>query len=129
VLDHITLPVADIDVSRAVYDAALAPLGYRRLSDFSEHGMVAAGYGRTEPITQFILVSTGKNVAPMPGFHIAFHAENRACVRAFHAAALAAGAKDNGAPGLRPNYHDAYYAAYVIDPDGHHLEAVCHIAE
>lgn len=124
-LDHITLSVADIGRSRDFYDATLEPLGYRRLSDFTEHGMTAAGYGPAFPIMNLFLVSTGAAVTPMPGFHIAFRAESRAAVDGFHAAALAAGGRDNGKPGLRP-YHPAYYAAFIIDPDGHHIEAVCH---
>lgn len=124
-LDHITVPVADIAVARDFYDAALEPLGYRRLSDFTEHGMTAAGYGPQFPLMHLFLVSTGAAVTPQPGFHVAFQAPSRGAVDAFHAAAMAAGGRDNGAPGLRP-YHPSYYAAFVIDPDGHHIEAVCH---
>ncbi len=127
-LDHITVPVLDIAVARVFYDAALEPLGFKRLSDFTEHDMTAAGYGPAFPIMNLFLVSTGQPVTPMPGFHMAFQAESRAAVDGFHAAALAAGGQDNGKPGLRP-YHPNYYAAFVIDPDGHHVEAVCHREE
>ena len=128
-LDHITLSVLDIARSRDLYDSALAPLGIQRLSDFTEHGMTAAGYGPEFPMMHLFLVSTGQAVTPMPGFHIAFQAPSRAAVDAFYAAALAVGGRDNGLPGLRPNYHPNYYAAFVIDLDGHHLEAVCHREE
>ena len=124
-LDHITVPVKDIIVSRDFYDAALEPLGFQRLSDFTEHDMTAAGYGPAFPMMHLFLVSTGQPVTPLAGFHVAFQAPSRAAVDGFHAAALAAGGRDNGPPGRRP-YHPNYYAAFVIDPDGHHLEAVCH---
>lgn len=124
-LDHITLPVADLAKARDFYDACLEPLGFRRLSDFTEHGVEAAGYGPEFPLMHLFLVSDGRAVVPMPGFHVAFQALGRAAVDAFYAAALAAGGTDNGPPGLRP-YHPDYYAAFVIDRDGHHIEAVCH---
>lgn len=124
-IDHITLPVRDFARSRAFYDAVLKQLGILRLSDFTDGDLTAAGYGQEAPITPFFLVSKEQAVAPMGGHHVAFVAPDRAAVDAFHRAALAAGATDNGAPGLRP-YHPEYYAAFVIDPDGHHIEAVCH---
>lgn len=125
--DHISIGVADLARSRAFYDAALAPLGYGRIRDFDD----AVGYG--EPLSArnghfWIARPENGRPAPMPGLHLAFRAPNRAAVDAVHAAALAAGGRDNGAPGLRPNYHPNYYSAYVLDPDGHHVEVVCHDA-
>lgn len=126
-LDHIGFPVTDFVRSRGFYAKALAPLGYRivtevRLSEDDEDGY--AGFGNDRP---HFWIGTGK---PLVGrLHIAFVAENRAAVRAFYEAALAAGGKDNGAPGLRPHYHENYYAAFVLDPDGHNIEAVCHAPE
>jgi len=117
-LDHISLPIKDPAASKAFYAAALAPLGYRPVYENDEHGVTA--FGRQWP--QLWLVPGGST----QGVHVALMAEDRAAVDAFHAAALAAGARDNGAPGLRPNYGPGYYAAYVYDPDGNNLEAVVH---
>ncbi|MGO1076675.1 VOC family protein [Inquilinus sp. CA228] len=124
-LDHVSIGVADLGASRAFYDAALAPLGYGRILDFDD----ATGYGEPMPARTghfWIGKAEAGKLAPMPGLHIAFGAPDRASVDAFHAAALAAGGRDNGAPGPRPHYHPNYYGAFVIDPDGHHVEAVCH---
>jgi catechol 2,3-dioxygenase-like lactoylglutathione lyase family enzyme len=118
IFDHLGLTVADAARSKAFYTAALAPLGITLVMEV--HG--EAGFGRNgRPQFWF-----GAGGAPNTPMHIAFVAENRAQVRAFHAAALAAGAKDNGPPGIRANYHPDYYGAFVIDPDGHNVEAVCH---
>jgi catechol 2,3-dioxygenase-like lactoylglutathione lyase family enzyme len=117
-LDHISLAVKDPAASSTFYTAALAPLGYRKVHEIAEHGVTA--FGRQWP--QLWLIPGG----PTQGMHLALVAEDRAAVDAFHAAALAAGARDNGAPGLRPNYGPGYYAAYVYDPDGTNLEAVVH---
>ncbi len=128
-IDHLSLPVADLKRSRAFYDAVLATLGVRRVMDMEEADYVAAGYGGSEHEPAFWIGAAIAEVpAPVPseGQHIAFAAPNRAAVDAFHAAALAAGGRDNGAPGLRPQYHENYYAAFVADLDGHHIEAVCH---
>ncbi len=115
--DHITFAVSDLAKSRAFYVAALAPLDISVIVDLPE--WVAFGKsGRA----QFWL---GKHVSPPTGVHLAFAASNRAEVRAFYSAALAAGGTDNGAPGLRPHYHPDYYGAFVLDPDGHNVEAVC----
>lgn len=120
-IDHISVGVADIDRARAFYDAVLAPLGYRRVMDFGH----AAGYGVGRP--QFwIGVPHKKPVSHAPGSHVAFTAIDRPSVDAFFNAALAAGGTDNGAPGVRGHYHPDYYAAFVIDPDGNRVEAVCH---
>ena len=119
VLDHVSLKVADYARAEAFYDAALAPLGLKRL--FGD-GATYAGYGAERPF--FWIGSDGRS-----GYaHVAFAAADRAAVDAFHAAALAAGARDNGAPGIRAHYHPTYYGAFVLDPDGHNIEAVCHAA-
>ena len=118
-LDHIGIGVADYQRSKAFYERALAPLGYTLLMEFSE---AAAGFGEAgRPF--FFIEAHGE---PARGrLHIAFRAESRELVDVFHAAALAAGGTDNGAPGIRW-YHADYYGAYVLDPDGNNVEAVCH---
>ncbi|MCC7250981.1 VOC family protein [Hyphomicrobium sp.] len=127
-LDHIGFPVSDYERSKAFYSAALAPLGIQLLldMDLSDSGGPGgyAGFGVSRP--QF-WIGTGQ---PLTGrLHVAFAAQDRAQVRAFYEAALAAGATDNGAPGLRLHYHANYYGAFVIDPDGHNIEAVSHLPE
>jgi catechol 2,3-dioxygenase-like lactoylglutathione lyase family enzyme len=128
VLDHIGFPVTDFERSKAFYTKVLAPLGYRLimnvdLSDETGPGGYA-GFGADRP--QF-WIGTGK---PISGrLHVAFVAKERALVRQFYEAAIAAGAKDNGPPGLRPHYHANYYGAFVLDPDGHNIEAVSHLPE
>lgn len=119
-LDHVSVGVADLAVAQAFYDVVLAPLGVTRLHDGGDF----CGYGRDQP--KFWLHTESEAGAIDPGFHVAFGATERLAVDAFHAAALAAGAVDNGAPGPRPHYHDRYYGAFVITPDGHRIEAVCH---
>ena len=123
-IDHITIGVNDFDASTTFYDAALAPLGVRRLFDVPAEetdGVRVTSYGDDRP--WFWLAEE----RPTRGLlHVAFQATSRAQVNAFHAAALQKGGTDNGAPGLRPHYHDTYYAAFVRDPDGHNIEAVCH---
>ncbi len=118
-LDHVTIGVCDLGRSKAFYDQALKPLGVERLH---AEGTDFAGYGRLEKAFFWI----GLRPAAQTGVHIAFTAPDRATVDRFHAAALTAGGQDNGAPGLRPRYHPDYYGAFVIDPDGHNIEAVCH---
>jgi catechol 2,3-dioxygenase-like lactoylglutathione lyase family enzyme len=118
-LDHVTIGVSDIERSRSFYDLALRPLGITRL--YAE-GETASGYG-VAPKAFFWISWRG---LPQTGAHIAFTAQDRAVVDRFHAEAIAAGGKDNGAPGIRPNYHPSYYGAFVLDPDGHNIEAVCH---
>jgi catechol 2,3-dioxygenase-like lactoylglutathione lyase family enzyme len=116
-IDHTGLTVTDIGRSEAFYKAALAPLGYQVLMSWE----VYRGLG-VPPKLDF-WIGQGK---PNPPVHIAFRAANRAAVDAFYAAALAAGARDNGPPGPRPHYHQNYYGAFVLDPDGYNIEAVCH---
>ncbi len=127
-IDHTGIPVADFDKAKAFYDRAMAPLGASLLYMVPpEHtgGMKVGGYGRERPV--FWLRETGK--AEQGGRHYAFTANSRADVDAFHAAALAAGGKDNGQPGIRAHYHPDYYGAFVFDPDGNNIEAVCHRPE
>jgi catechol 2,3-dioxygenase-like lactoylglutathione lyase family enzyme len=130
--DHIGLSVSDYKRSRAFYLAALAPLGYELVMEVTEVGP-HAGFGIGGKPDFWIGKGPdfwiGKGKASTAGAHVGFAAPDRATVRAFHAAALAAGARDNGPPGLRPEYHPAYYGAFVLDPDDHNIEAVCHEPE
>lgn len=120
VIHHTSLPVADLERSRSLYDAALGALGYRRVSD----GPGFAGYGLEPERDKFALMQIAAAASAGAGSHLAFTAPSRAAVDAFHAAALQHGAKDNGAPGLRLHYGPTYYAAFIIDLDGHRIEAV-----
>jgi catechol 2,3-dioxygenase-like lactoylglutathione lyase family enzyme len=123
-LDHIGFAVADYARSKAFYAKALAPLGYSLVMEVAqtENGHPAAGFGiGSKP--DFWIGGEGKLQKPI---HVAIVAEDRRAVDAFHRAAIAAGGKDNGPPGLRPHYHANYYGAFVLDPDGHNIEAVCH---
>lgn len=120
-IDHLSVSVSDLAKARIFYDAVMAALGASVQMDFPPHG---AGYGFDGKPSFWIGVSDGPVITG--GGHIAFAAKSRETVDAFHAAAIAAGAKDNGPPGLRPHYHPDYYAAFAIDPDGNRLEAVCH---
>jgi catechol 2,3-dioxygenase-like lactoylglutathione lyase family enzyme len=126
-LHHISLGVSDIERSARFYDAALLPLGYVRVWEDLTPGDddQAVGYGLPGGGDRLAIKLRGANAcAPGPGFHLAFAAASHAAVDAFHAAALQNGGQDNGTPGLRPDYGDSYYAAFVVDPDGHPLEAV-----
>jgi len=118
-IDHTGFGVSDYAASKAFYERALAPLGISLIMEVME---AAAGFG-----------SGGKPIfwleerrTPVTEVHVAFLAKDRATVDAFHAAGLEAGGKDNGAPGVRATYHPNYYGAYVLDPDGNNVEAVCH---
>jgi catechol 2,3-dioxygenase-like lactoylglutathione lyase family enzyme len=117
-IDHSGVSVSDVAKSKAFYRSALAPLGYTMLMEWEEF----AGFG-VAPKPDFWIGQGKPNVPPI---HIAFRAESRAQVDAFYRAAMAAGGSDNGAPGPRPQYHPHYYGAFVLDPDGHNIEAVCH---
>jgi catechol 2,3-dioxygenase-like lactoylglutathione lyase family enzyme len=124
-LDHVGFSVSDYDGAKAFYLKALAPLGYVLVMETgqSENDHLAAGFGiGGKP--DFWIGGEGKLNRPI---HVALTAKDRAGVDAFYRAAIAAGGKDNGAPGLRPHYHAHYYAAFVLDPDGHNIEAVCHV--
>ena len=127
-LDHVSLGISDIDRSRRFYDAALLPLGVVRTVDFegrgSDYGAAPGSLG-----VEFTITHEAELTTPIRGAHLCFRAPDRAAIRAFHAAAIAAGGRDDGAPGLRPQYHADYYAAFVLDPDGHRIEAVCHAPE
>ncbi len=118
-LDHVTIGVGNTERSKQFYDRALHPLGITRLYAEGEH---AAGYG-IRPKAFFWI---GRRDGAQTGAHIAFAAPDRATVDRFHREAIAAGGRDNGPPGIRPNYHPNYYGAFVLDPDGHNIEAVCH---
>ena len=121
--DHVKFGVSDFAASKAFYVKALEPLGVAIVSEGEpSYGVELCRKGE---ITSLILFQTAEKPAHL---HIAFMASNRQQVEAFYRAALAAGAKDNGPPGLRPKYHANYYAAFVIGPDGHNIEAVCHEA-
>lgn len=122
-IDHLGIMVFDFDASKAFYDKAMARLGASLLMVPAEHtgGVKVGGYGRERPT--FWLREGEK---PAHRQHIAFTARSRVEVDAFHKAAVAAGGKDNGGPGLRPHYHPDYYGAFVFDPDGYNIEAVCH---
>lgn len=126
-LHHLSLGVADIEQATAFYDAVLAPLGYVRVWSDLRPGEAnqAVGYGVEGGGDALALKHRPDGQRPPgPGFHVAFAAPDRAAVDAFHHAALQHGGRDNGAPGLRAHYGPHYYAAFVIDPDGHNIEAV-----
>jgi N-acetylglutamate synthase len=130
-LHHISLGALNIERAARFYDAALEPLGYARVwSDLrpGEQGQ-AVGYGPAGSGDKLAIKQVAQTVPQIPGFHLAFAAPTRAAVAAFHAAALAAGGTCNGPPGLRPDYGSNYFAAFVVDPEGHRLEAVCKVAE
>jgi catechol 2,3-dioxygenase-like lactoylglutathione lyase family enzyme len=121
-LDHVTIGVEDIERSQRFYDSALRPLQIARLHG---DGHRFAGYG-IEPKAFFWI---GMRNTRQTGAHIAFAADDRTTVDRFYAAAIAAGGKDNGPPGIRPHYDPNYYGAFVFDPDGHNIEAVCRLPE
>ena len=117
-IDHVTLRAGDLPASRRFYEAALAPLGFGM--EFERDGLLAFGSGESGRL----ILYAGER--PVAGVHLAFSAPSREAINAFHAAALEAGGRDNGAPGPRPEYHAGYYGAYVFDPDANNVEAVHH---
>ena len=125
-IDHIGFPVSNYERAKAFYARALAPLGYTLImeidADKTESASPAAGFGANGK-PDFWIGGEGGIDRPL---HVAIVAKDRATVDAFYQAALAAGGRDNGSPGLRPHYHAHYYGAFVLDPDGHNIEAVCH---
>ena len=124
-IDHTGLNMSNPAMSRTFYDRALAPLGYKMMAEIPKEytgGKVVLGYG-VPPKPDFWLSEGTPNA---PRLHIAFRADSRKIVDEFYKAAMAAGGKDNGKPGPRPHYHEHYYGAFVLDPDGHNIEAVCH---
>ena len=124
-IDHLSIGVRDVVKAKRFYDAALKPLGYRCLSE----GAGSLGYG--EDTVQLWIGAAERPVPPddKSGLHVCFGAPTRQSVDAFHAAALGAGGRDNGKPGLRSDYGANYYAAFVVDPDGYRIEAYCSRAE
>lgn len=125
-IDHTGLVVRDYSLSKPFYARALGAIGYALLMEFTaeQHGGVpVAGFGEP-PKPDFWIHEGTPNQPPL---HVAFRVGSRALVDAFYAAAMAAGGRDNGAPGQRPHYHSNYYGAFVLDPDGHNIEAVCHL--
>lgn len=127
-IDHTGVNVTDLAKSRRFYEAALAPLGYVEKLVIEGHavgfGVANNAEGCGDPGGDFWI---GVATPQSPPVHVAFCAQSHAAVDAFYAAAMAQGARDNGAPGPRPKYHENYYAAFVLDPDGHNIEAVCHV--
>lgn len=124
-IDHTGVAVSDPQKSRTFYEQALAPLGYKVLMEIPKEvtgGKVVLGFGEPDKPDFWIHEGTPQT----PPIHVAFRAKTRADVDAFYKAAMAAGGRDNGAPGPRPHYHPNYYGAFVLDPDGHNIEAVCH---
>ena len=122
-LDHVSITVSSFERSKAFYTAILAPLGVTPQMEFPG----GAGFGRAgSGIPAFWI---GEGGGPSRGGHVAFQAPSREAVRKFHAAGLAAGGRDEGEPGLRPHYHENYYAAFLWDPDGYKVEAVIHTPE
>lgn len=129
-IDHIGFDVADYPRARAFYERALAPLGMAVRAEVSRAqsgDWEGCGFG-VPGKPEFWIGSPASGEGLNRQVHVAFVVDDRKTVDAFHAAALAAGGKDNGAPGLRPHYHASYYAAFVLDPDGHNIEVVCHRA-
>jgi catechol 2,3-dioxygenase-like lactoylglutathione lyase family enzyme len=127
-IDHTGVAVSDPKKSRHFYEMALAPLGYKVLTEIPTEftgGAVVLGFG-VPPKPDFWI---NEGQPQKPHVHVAFQAQDRATVDAFYRAAMAAGGRDNGPPGPRPHYHKDYYGAFVLDPDGHNIEACCHYAE
>jgi catechol 2,3-dioxygenase-like lactoylglutathione lyase family enzyme len=119
-IDHTGLLVSDIERAVAFYEKALAPLGYEVIMRFGP--VVGLGVNKKPDLW----LSSEKDKAPTDKLHIAFRAPSRSVVKAFYEAAMAAGGRDNGPPGVREMYHPDYFGAFVLDPDGHNIEAVCH---
>jgi catechol 2,3-dioxygenase-like lactoylglutathione lyase family enzyme len=120
-INHVSIGVSDIAKAKAFYDAVLRPLGYTCLSS----GDTSLGYGKDSVVLWISHTKSPVKADPASGLHFCFDAPNRGSVDAFHKAALASGGRDNGKPGLRADYGDNYYAAFVIDPEGYRLEAYC----
>lgn len=120
-INHISIGVSDVGKAKAFYDAALKPLGYTCLSESAD----SLGYGRDAAVLWLLKSEQPTRTDPRPGLHVCFDAATRKGVDQFHKAALAAGGRDNGAPGIRADYGPNYYAAFVVDPDGYRLESYC----
>lgn len=123
-IDHLAVDVSDLEKSGRFYDNALKPLGYKKLMEAPREfgGRLTLGWMDSADTDFYI----GEGSRTTPRLHIAFRADSRETVDEFYKAALAAGGTDNGKPGVRPEYHEHYYGAFVLDPDGHNVEAVCH---
>lgn len=124
-IDHIGIEVSDYEKSKKFYEQILAPLGYILIMEVQGY----AGFGSNEnsgPIAEFWM---HQGTSPAKSLHICFKAKNRKAVDEFYQTAINAGAKDNGKPGIREMYHENYYGAFILDSDGHNIEAVCHHAE
>lgn len=127
-IDHLSLLVSDYEKSKSFYLQALAPTGHSRLLELpAKPGALSGSAGFCHADGSDFWIGQGDPI--QPPIHIAFRVPSRAAVDAFYKAAIAAGGRDKGAPGLRPQYHPHYYGAFVLDPDGHNIEAVCHEAE
>jgi len=120
-ISHVSIGVREVGKAGKFYDAALGALGYKRLYESAE----AVGYGNDSPQLWLMKAEHPVQADPASGLHFCFEAKKRADVDHFHASALKAGGKDNGKPGLRPDYGENYYAAFVVDPEGYRLEAYC----
>lgn len=127
-IDHIGIEVIDYEAAKKFYLTALRPLGFELVMEVPlEHtgGRGVAGFG-VAPKPEFWISAGTSATSTAPKVHVAFRVESRQIVDAFHRAAIEAGGRDNGAPGIRAHYHSNYYGAFVLDPDGHNIEAVCH---
>jgi len=127
-LDHVGLHVSDFARAKDFYRQALAAIGYQLIAEFPSEvtgSTAVAGFG-DPPKPDFWIHAVARAARTAPVAHIAFRVPTKKLVDEFHAAAIAAGGRDNGAPGPRPHYHADYYGAFVLDPDGHNIEAVCH---
>lgn len=122
-LHHLSLGVRDLELSAKFYDAALGALGYRRVFEDD----TAIGYGLVDDEDLLCLKLRDDARPPGAGFHLAFSAPSKAAVHDFHTAGLQSGGQDNGAPGFRPDYGEHYYAAFLVDPDGHRIEATINV--
>lgn len=120
-IDHVNYDVSDLKKSISFYEKALSALGYKKVADYAEHGVV--GFGSDRP---HFWICKGQPHAQPEEVHICFTAKDRKHVDAFYEAAISAGGKDNGKPGIRSEYHENYYGAFVLDPDGYNIEAVYH---
>lgn len=125
-IDHISLQVSDLKKSKHFYDNVLVPIGYEKLMEApKENAMGAMFYGWGDSVKTDFWITEG--LQNEPRLHIAFRADNRQQVEEFYKSAIAAGGICNGKPGVRPEYHESYFGAFVLDPDGHNIEAVCHV--
>jgi catechol 2,3-dioxygenase-like lactoylglutathione lyase family enzyme len=125
-IDHLIVSVSDLKASKTFYGKALAPLGYKTSAEYTSGSTKTKGVGFGVEDLEFFIVQGSMIKPPV---HLAFRAKTRAEVKAFYEAAIAADGRDNGAPELTPEHHADYFSAYVFDPDGHNIEAVCHESE